>query len=253
MKFYLGTHVVPWLARTDVPLFISRRQLERRKTFPRALGRWALDSGGFSELSMYGEWRLDPREYVRLVRRFRDEIGKMAWAAPQDWMCEPDMLAKTKLTVEEHQRRSVDNFLCLRNLAPELPFIPVLQGWSMHGDHERHIDMYTAAGVDLRTYPLVGVGTVCRRQQEFSGQYIIRTLKAHGLKLHGFGFKVTGLISAAPFLASSDSLAWSFQARRVRREYHSTDDQTNLQNSLDFALEWREEMMARIATARRAA
>ena len=46
-------------------------------------------------------------------------------------MCEPFMLAKTGLTVAEHQARTVANYLELRSLAPELPFVPVLQGWSL--------------------------------------------------------------------------------------------------------------------------
>ena len=45
-----------------------------------------------------------------------------------DWMCEPAMLARTGLTVAEHQAGTVANYLELRAAAPELPFIPVLQG-----------------------------------------------------------------------------------------------------------------------------
>lgn len=84
---YLGTHKACWLARTTVPLFLSRRTLAPMKKLPRATCPWALDSGGFTELSMRGSWdALPAAEYVALVRRFRDEIGSLAWAAPQDWM-----------------------------------------------------------------------------------------------------------------------------------------------------------------------
>jgi len=48
-----------------------------------------------------------------------------------DWMSEPIMLAKTGLTVAVHQARTVANYLALRDLAPDLPFIPVLQGWRL--------------------------------------------------------------------------------------------------------------------------
>lgn len=48
--FYLGTHQPQWLGRYDVPMFISRRRLSSRKSLPQARGRWALDSGGFTEL-----------------------------------------------------------------------------------------------------------------------------------------------------------------------------------------------------------
>jgi hypothetical protein len=55
--FFLGTHMPHWLGLLDIPLFVSHRRLGRLKTLPRALGPWALDSGGFSELALFGESR----------------------------------------------------------------------------------------------------------------------------------------------------------------------------------------------------
>ena len=62
-------------------LFVSHRRLAARKTLPRAAAGWALDSGGFSELSLYGRWRTTARHYNAAVRRYDDEIGKLEWAA----------------------------------------------------------------------------------------------------------------------------------------------------------------------------
>jgi len=45
-----------------------------------------LGIGGFTELQKYGRWTVDPRDYVARVHRYRDEIGGLCWAAPQDWM-----------------------------------------------------------------------------------------------------------------------------------------------------------------------
>ena len=52
----------------------------------------------------------------------------------------------------------------LRELAPDLPIIPVVQG--QHPEQYLYcVDLYrTLAMVDLTTEPLVGVGSVCRRQ-----------------------------------------------------------------------------------------
>lgn len=58
--FYLGTHQPGWLGRVHVPLFVSHRRLADRREFRRAKASWVVDSGGFSELSMYGEWRTEP-------------------------------------------------------------------------------------------------------------------------------------------------------------------------------------------------
>lgn len=212
--FYLGTDNPGWLARTDVPLFVSDTRLRRLKTMPRAVTTWALDSGGFSEIKEHGRWTVPAGEYVARVRRYRDEIGSLQWAAIQDWMCEPFMLKKTGLTVEEHQRRTIDSLVQLRLIAPDVPWTPVLQGW--HGeDYERHVEMYAARGIDLKREPIVGIGSVCRRQHMHGAVLTIKRLSRwHGLRLHGFGFKTHGLLAALHDLASADSLAWSYHARR---------------------------------------
>ena len=75
MQFYLGAHQPGWLARVGVPLFVSHRRLTGYARLPRARASWALDSGGFSELSMFGEWQTDPSEYVYYVDRYDREIG----------------------------------------------------------------------------------------------------------------------------------------------------------------------------------
>jgi hypothetical protein len=69
-----------------VPLLVSHRRLAGRRTLPRATGRWALDSGGFTELSIHGRWRFDEHTYVAAVRRYATEIGRLDWAAPMDHM-----------------------------------------------------------------------------------------------------------------------------------------------------------------------
>lgn len=46
---------------------------------------------------------------------------------------------------------------------PELPYMPVLQGWT-RGDYEQCVTLYEAAGVNLSQEPRVGVGSICRRQ-----------------------------------------------------------------------------------------
>ena len=129
MTFYLGAHHPHWLERAPFPLFVSHRRLAARRRRPRATTGWALDSGGFTELRLHGGWSTTPAEYVAAVRRYCDEIGSLERAAPMDWMCEPFMITKTGLSIAAHQVRTVANYLELRSLAPDLPFVPVLQGW----------------------------------------------------------------------------------------------------------------------------
>ncbi|WP_223839247.1 deazapurine DNA modification protein DpdA family protein [Saccharopolyspora pogona] len=193
MRFFLGTHQPSWLARDlGVPLLVSHRRLAGRRTLPPATGQWALDSGGFTELSLHGRWLIDERTYTAAVRRYATEIGHLAWAAPMDHMTEAHILARTGSTVRTHQRRTVTNYLRLREIAPDLPFIAVLQGQSI-SDYHWCADLYEKEGVDLATLPLLGVGSVCRRQPTAEVEQIMRSLAARGYRLHAFGAKVLGL------------------------------------------------------------
>lgn len=247
-EFFLGTHQPGWLSRTDVPLFVSDRRLRGYKKLPRATTRWALDSGGFTELSTHGSWACGPTpaQYVDSVRRYAEEIGQLAWAAPQDWMCEPWILTKTGLPLLEHLRRTVDNYLHLREIAPDLPFVPVVQGWR-RDDYLACVDLYDRAGVDLSSVPVVGLGSVCRRQATGEAELIVDALRAAGVsRLHGFGFKVLGLRRCGSRLASADSMAWSIDARRKPPLAGCTH--LNCANCLRYALLWRRRVLDSIPT-----
>lgn len=246
--FYLGCPEPHWLELVDVPLFVSHNRLSRRVRLPKARGPWALDSGGFTELQRHGRWRIGPDAYIDAVRRYRDEIGHLVWAAPQDWMCEPiiinggrvghQVFVGTHLTVAEHQRRTVENFVYLRNAAPDLPFIPVLQGWTLD-DYLACIELYEQAGVDLTAYPVVGVGSVCRRQATGEIGDITGALTARGLRLHGFGVKSQGLERYSGNLVSADSQAWSRAARWEPKRAGCKHRAKNCASCLDYALAWR--------------
>ncbi len=232
MRFWLGTHVPKWL-ESEPDLFVSRRQLTKRKTFPQAIGDWVLDSGGFTELNMYGGWRTTDAEYVADVRRFQSEIGNLAWVAPMDWMCEPFVLEKTGMDVRQHQVLTVQNFLRLREELSTL-VIPVLQGWT-RDDYLWCVGEYDTWGVDLSLEPVVGVGSVCRRQDTAEAARIFRSLD--GLSLHGFGVKVDGLMVYGDALYSADSMAWSYGARYAPALPGCTHK--NCANCLKYARRWR--------------
>lgn len=243
--FYLGAHHPHWLWRTTFPLFVSHRQLARRGRLRRASCRWALDSGGFTELSMHGRWNTSAASYAAAVDRYIDRVGGLDFAAPQDWMCEPVILRRTGLSVVEHQTRTVANYLELRHLAPHIPFIPVVQGWELT-DYLRCIEMYRSAGVDLTRLPLVGLGSVCRRQSTQEITAIVTTLASTGLRLHGFGVKTAGLHRYGHRLASADSMAWSYTARRIPA-LPGCAGHSNCANCLTYATRWRRRLLAQLA------
>jgi hypothetical protein len=162
--FYLTTHRPHWLwgGQADYPLMVSYQTLRQvRNVRPAAVPGWALDSGGFTELTRFGTWTVSAREYVASAARYDREIGGLGWGAPQDWMCEPEVIRGgiiagrrvpgTGLSVAEHQRRTIASFaectaLWDEHSDAESPFVPVLQGYSP-GSYQEHKAMYVSADV----------------------------------------------------------------------------------------------------------
>jgi hypothetical protein len=71
------------------------------------------------------------------------------------------------------------------------------------------------------------------------------------MPLHGFGVKTQGLGAYGDRLASADSLAWSYDARRsepLPGHSHKT-----CSNCLEYAASWRAELLDRIETGCQAA
>ncbi|MEU5978825.1 hypothetical protein [Streptomyces sp. NPDC047315] len=245
-RFYLTTHKKHWLRETPVDLFLKSEHLASAVKPLQPRGRYAVDSGGFTELQRHGRWTRTPRQYVDDLRRIWEHVGPYDWAAGQDWMCEdliinggqagPLTFAGTHLSVAEHQRRTVRNFLDLRSIAPTLRIIPTLQG-STIPEYHQCADLYESYGVNLRAEPIVGLGSVCRLQSTRQGAAIVTAMAARGYRLHGFGFKTLGLSRVGHLLASADSAAWSSHARR--RPPLPGHTHLNCANCIDYALMWR--------------
>lgn len=152
------------------------------------------------------------------------------------------MIAKTGLSVREHQERTVENFLDLRSRAPHLPIIPVLQGWVAE-DYDYCVRLYENASVDLTKEPTVGVGSVCRRQATTEINALFLDLSQHGIRMHGFGVKTVGLARYGPLLASADSLAWSFGGR-YEPPLPGCVGHKNCANCMRYALRWRDRVLS---------
>ena len=128
----------------------------------------------------------------------------------------------------------------------------MVQGWDPD-DYLRCVDLYDRAGIDLTRAPLVAAGTLCRRQSTDTAGRIITALHAAGItRLHGFGFKVSGLARYAPLLASADSLAWSYAARR-RPPLPGCIGHRNCANCPRYAYRWHGTHIAPILARQRPA
>lgn len=249
MKFYLGTHCTNWLwdARfREIPLFVTHRRLRRRVTqYPPAVTRYCVDSGAYTELTSYGRWVETPEQYVAGLRRYWDELGPFDFAGQQDYVCLPDALAKiehvtgVRPDVQDQLTGTVANFVLLRDLAPDLPIVPTVQGAS-YEDYLRCADLFAEAGVDLAAEPVVGVGSLVGRAP-WEIERIATGLQGRGItRLHGFGVKGLGARAAGHQLASVDSSTWSYEGRK-RPLPDCPHEQC--QNCARYALRWWHEQL----------
>ena len=212
--FFTGLHH-PADARHVNLCMVSVKALEKRRSdfYP---GDWILDSGAFTLISS-GKGHMPVEKYARQIERW-SRCGNLLAAVSQDYMCEPFILGITGLTVTEHQEMTVQRYIDLKAKALAVGIMPVIQGYEP-AEYVNHIRMY---GELLEQGAWVGVGSVCKRNSRVVEVELVLEAIARerpDLLLHGFGLKKTALGSliVRELIYSSDSMAWSYAARREGR------------------------------------
>lgn len=217
VRFFIGLHQ-PSDAQHFDAAFVSVNRLRNRKGPFKVGGDWIMDSGAFTEISQFGEWRTPVQDYADQIKRW-SKNGNLLAAVAQDYMCEPFIIAKTGLSVRQHQQLTVERYLALRACDTGGVYImPVLQGFEP-ADYVAHIRMY---GDALPHGAWVGVGSVCKRNGDARAiEAVLLAIHAErpDLLLHGFGLKTTALGSGLVrnLLHTADSMAWSLAARKQGR------------------------------------
>jgi hypothetical protein len=231
-KFFIGLHhchLVQHFDQSCISINSLRRPGRRRKSHlpVREGSEILLDSGAFTEIVTYGEYRHSPHAYANTLRWALPLFGgAKVTAVAQDYMCEPFALKKTGLTVQKHQRMTIERYDVLMAEGLMMPIMPVLQGYDIE-DYVFHVRQY---GERLPSSMWVGVGSVCKRNKNPADiAHILSALhdERPDLRFHGFGVKRTALLhpTVRKLLWSADSMAWSAAARL---------EKTGLQN------DWRE-------------
>lgn len=213
LKFFVGLHQPGDACHFDRACISINRLRRRRK--PVDCPEILLDSGAFTELAIHGRYRRSVDDYAAEIGRLHDgRIVRIGAAVAQDYMCEPWMLAKTGLSIRDHQRLTIERYDALTACGLPVPIMPVLQGVEP-ADYVDHLYQYRDR---LEPDMWVGVGSVCKRQGD--PRAIVAVLQAilaerPDLRLHGFGVKTTSLVHPAvrASLFSADSMAWSFATR----------------------------------------
>ena len=119
LQFFIGLDH-PATAWPFLRSMISINTIRDRKG-PFRANDWMMDSGGFTELFTHGRWRTSPQQYADEINRWKDN-GNLVAAVTQDLMCEPFILHKTGLTIEERSpmRLSIPSsmfYACERRVA----------------------------------------------------------------------------------------------------------------------------------------
>ena len=210
MRFFTGLHQ-PSDAQHFDAAFISVNRLVKRKSGFR-VGDWIMDSGAFSHMLRDGK-HMPVDQYAEHIKRWKCN-GNLLAAVTQDYMCEAFILAKTGLTVADHQRLTIERYDDLLAADTGVYILPVLQGYGPQ-DYVSHIRQYSNR---LGYGAWVGVGSVCKRNGDPAAiEAVLLAIydERPDLKLHGFGLKTTALASGIvdQLLATADSMAWSFRAR----------------------------------------
>jgi len=217
MKFFTGVHR-PSKGDRLAAVMVSANVLRRRRShFP--VNDWIMDSGAFTTVTKYGGYPETVDEYAEIIRRFAD-CGNLLTAVAQDYMCEQFVLDRTGLTLADHQRLTIERYDQLVAVdTAGVVIMPVLQGYAP-ADYAEHVRQY---GDRLTAGMWVGVGSVCKRNANPGS--VVGVLEAinavrPGLRLHGFGVKITALRNerVRELFYSTDSMAWSFAARYEGRD-----------------------------------
>jgi hypothetical protein len=216
MRFYVGMHQ-PGHTKHIARAFVSINRVRNRKS-PVPAQEWIMDSGAFTELSTHGCYRHAVDQYAADVNRIAALNPTLIAVVAQDWMCEPVIIAKTGLSVGEHQRLTIERYDDLLRFVRDVNVMPVLQGFRV-SDYLDHIDLY---GARLGRNMWVGVGSICKRNGSPAQIEAVLTaikIKRPDLRLHGFGVKTTSLCRGLvrECLYSADSMSWSWAARRQGR------------------------------------
>ena len=216
MRFFVGLHQPSDTRHVDAA-FVSVNRLRTRKS-DLAIGDWIMDSGAFSTILTHGGYPEPPSVYAAHIRRW-SRCGNLLAAVAQDYMCEAHMLEITGMSIEDHQRLTIERYDALLACDTAGVYIlPVLQGYAP-ADYVSHIRQY---GERLAHGAWVGVGSVCKRNGDVRAiEDVLLAIQRErpDLRLHGFGVKTTALGSrlVRELLHTADSMAWSFAARKQGR------------------------------------
>jgi hypothetical protein len=176
----------------------------------------AIDSGGFTMAAKYGKYPWTMEQYIAFIRTMSADVP-LVFCACMDYACERDVDRGIYATNRDRIKATIRNEIALRRLAPDLPWLGVLQGNTLE---ERALDVAIRRRIGLLS-PYMGIGSICRRGAIQAAKVIcFYGEQLPGTRYHAFGLSVRTLDTPlAPrvyhLLRSWDSYTWSWNRGRV--------------------------------------
>lgn len=175
-----------------------------------------VDSGGFTAARRWGRYPWSTEQYADFIRAISRDVP-LAFCAIMDYACEPTVNRSILATNQQRIDATIENEQACRAAAPDLPWLPVLQGDNLA---ERAYDLSRRRETGLLPECYAGIGSVCGRGavaarkviQFYAGQLF-------GMRYHAFGMHIGAMDDRVVpgALRSWDSYSWTW-ARGARME-----------------------------------
>ena len=180
-----------------------------QRTPPGHVSSISIDSGGFTAAQRWGEYPWTVEEYVEFIRKSSENV-RLDFCAVMDYACEPDVNRTVNPTNIDRIKATVENEALCIAAAPDLPWLPVLQGDNLS---EREFDIEYRAKNNVEIKPYMGIGSVCKRGAK-KAREVVRFYAGTltGVRYHAFGLDVRALNKCDVLrnIKSWDSYAWAF-------------------------------------------
>ena len=183
--------------------------------------RLAIDSGGFTAHKRWGKYPWSYEQYIEFIRKMSRDVTLDGHACPpyfcavMDYACEREVnrsaYETNKSKAGRHARRieaTIENEIALRQLAPDLPWLGVLQGNTLE---ERAWDITQRQELELILIEM-GIGSICGRSPRESKEVIrFYMQQLPHVRYHAFGLDIRAFDGADDVywaIASWDSYTW---------------------------------------------
>lgn len=179
--------------------------------FAPTIKRLFIDSGGFAVHKRFGEYPYTVEQYIEYVQ-YMMEKWPVTEVAILDYPCEPTVNREIYSSNLDRIRITVDNAISCIDADHNIPWVPVIQGYSLK-EYLTCWGLYQDAGIKANLWAM---GSVCARKKLGGIRTIVTALhKRTKQNLHAFGLTLVSIRDPQVFFAleSSDSLAWNWYAK----------------------------------------